>query len=650
MKIHIVKSGDTLYELSKKYDIPLQKIIDANPQISDPNELQVGQKVKIPAEPVQVPSPDHIIHKHVVKQGDTLWKLSKAWGVSLKEMIDANPQLKNPNALLVGEVVNIPKTKGNPGPADDPNPSANVNENANVQHEKLQPGGKAYTGPKEEMTAPKAEVTAPKAEMTAPSQVQPQQLPELPNVPLPNLMPEMTLPNLPNIPNMMPNVSNVMPEMTAPNVMPNVMAENIHPNVMPNVMAENIHPNVMPNVMAENIHPNVMPNVMAENIHPNVMPNVMAENIHPNVIPNVMAENIHPNVMPNVMAENIHPNVMPNVTPNIMPLSEKKPSGVKPVAEEPCGCEGAHHPFMQFPTAVHEVGSFYHTPCDEEVQAVHTYGNKPYPGKSSHYPGIVAGAEDYEMPNQHWVSPSWENQASPVAYEPNMKFPVSHQPNQPYHPGQVSPIYYEPVHAPNPCGCSGTAPVFHAPEPAFVQPAVYDPYCYPHFVLPPWCYPHPAPVPLVGSYGVEPNAPLGAHAHGPNMPYHDPNMPYHDPNMPYHDPNMPFPGWSGMEYPVWDRAQAQAQVQAYTFPPQQAEPESESEPSAAVNAVQAAAQAPIETFEDVEATGKTEADPGKTAKTLNSTKRSATSSRDKSVSNKAKKQNSSRRKNPWIKG
>lgn len=565
MKIHIVKSGDTLYELSKKYDIPLQKIIDANPQISDPNELQVGQKVKIPAEPVQVPSPDHIIHKHVVKQGDTLWKLSKAWGVSLKEMIDANPQLKNPNALLVGEVVNIPKTKGNPGPADDPNPSANVNENANVQHEKLQPGGKAYTGPKEEMTAPKAEVTAPKAEMTAPSQVQPQQLPELPNVPLPNLMPEMTLPNLPNIPNMMPNVSNVMPEMTAPNVMPNVMAENIHPNVMP------------------------------------------------------------------------------NVTPNVMPLSENKPSGVKPVAEEPCGCGGAHHPFTQFPTAVHEVGSFYHTPCDEEVQAVHTYGNKPYPGKSSHYPGIVAGAEDYEMPNQHWVSPSWENQASPVAYEPNMQFPVSHQPNQPFHPGQVSPIYYEPVHAPNPCGCSGTAPVFHAPEPAFVQPAVYDPYCYPHFVLPPWCYPHPAPVPLVGSYGVEPNAPLGAHAHGPNMPYHDPNMPYHD-------PNMPFPGWSGMEYPVWDRAQAQAQVQAYTFPPQQAEPESESEPSAAVNAVQAAAQAPIETFEDVEATGKTEADPGKTAKTLNSTKRSATSSRDKSVTNKAKKQNSSKRKNPWIKG
>nr|WP_281378706.1 LysM peptidoglycan-binding domain-containing protein [Paenibacillus phyllosphaerae] len=49
------------------------------------------------------------MHQHVVKQGDTLWKLSKAWGVPLSDMIKANPQLKNPNVLLTGEVVNVPK-------------------------------------------------------------------------------------------------------------------------------------------------------------------------------------------------------------------------------------------------------------------------------------------------------------------------------------------------------------------------------------------------------------------------------------------------------------------------------------------------------------------------------------------------------------
>ena len=50
-----------------------------------------------------------IMHQYVVKQGDTLWKLSKAWGVPLADMIKANPQLKNPNVLMTGEIVNVPK-------------------------------------------------------------------------------------------------------------------------------------------------------------------------------------------------------------------------------------------------------------------------------------------------------------------------------------------------------------------------------------------------------------------------------------------------------------------------------------------------------------------------------------------------------------
>ncbi|WP_340025338.1 LysM peptidoglycan-binding domain-containing protein [Paenibacillus sp. FSL K6-1096] len=109
MKIHIVKQGDTLFALSQKYGVPLSKIIEANPQIANPDVLAVGDKVKIPAAPVPVPDNNDIYYKHTVKQGDTLWKLSKAWGITLKDMIDANPQLKNPNALMTGEVVNIPK-------------------------------------------------------------------------------------------------------------------------------------------------------------------------------------------------------------------------------------------------------------------------------------------------------------------------------------------------------------------------------------------------------------------------------------------------------------------------------------------------------------------------------------------------------------
>lgn len=106
MKIHMVKQGDTLYLIAKKYNVALEEMIKANPEISNPDEIAVGMKVKIPSQPK---SAVEVIHQHIVQQGDSLWKLSKAWGIQLADMIKVNPQLKNPNALLTGEVVNIPK-------------------------------------------------------------------------------------------------------------------------------------------------------------------------------------------------------------------------------------------------------------------------------------------------------------------------------------------------------------------------------------------------------------------------------------------------------------------------------------------------------------------------------------------------------------
>ncbi|CAN7332854.1 LysM peptidoglycan-binding domain-containing protein [Paenibacillus sp. LjRoot153] len=110
MKIHIVKKGDTLYELAKKYHTTLDQIIALNPQIADPNQIEIGMKVKIPSvvKPVEPPASD-FVYKHVVQQGDSLWKLGKAWDVPLQAMIKANAHLKNPNVLMTGDVVFVPK-------------------------------------------------------------------------------------------------------------------------------------------------------------------------------------------------------------------------------------------------------------------------------------------------------------------------------------------------------------------------------------------------------------------------------------------------------------------------------------------------------------------------------------------------------------
>lgn len=145
MKIHIVKQGDTLYAISQKHGVSLQTIIEANPQISNPDVLVIGDKVKIPAGTTPDPDNNEVFYKHTVKQGDTLWKLSKAWGITLKDMIDANPQLKNPNVLMVGEVVNIPKKANNASPQPQSTASTVI--------DKTKLGAKDYTGPKEQSPA-----------------------------------------------------------------------------------------------------------------------------------------------------------------------------------------------------------------------------------------------------------------------------------------------------------------------------------------------------------------------------------------------------------------------------------------------------------------------------------------------------------------
>lgn len=46
---HEVKPGQTLSEISKGFDVPIHKILQANPGLK-PNALRVGQKIKVPAE------------------------------------------------------------------------------------------------------------------------------------------------------------------------------------------------------------------------------------------------------------------------------------------------------------------------------------------------------------------------------------------------------------------------------------------------------------------------------------------------------------------------------------------------------------------------------------------------------------------------
>lgn len=44
---------------------------------------------------------------HTVVQGETLWGIAQAWGLTLGELLARNPQLKNPNVIQPGQVIQV---------------------------------------------------------------------------------------------------------------------------------------------------------------------------------------------------------------------------------------------------------------------------------------------------------------------------------------------------------------------------------------------------------------------------------------------------------------------------------------------------------------------------------------------------------------
>lgn len=172
MKIYTVKKGDTLSGIAAKHGVTVQDLLQYNPGIQNPDVIDVGMKIKIPK--AKMPAGDWV-HQHKVVQGDTLWKLSKAWGVPLADLIKANPQLKNPNVLMTGEIVNIPKPGGAHGHQASPQELHHIGAEGPIP-------GKAFTGviPGKAPTAPiDLSKPAEEAKIEPPKPIAPVEMPEM---------------------------------------------------------------------------------------------------------------------------------------------------------------------------------------------------------------------------------------------------------------------------------------------------------------------------------------------------------------------------------------------------------------------------------------------------------------------------------------
>ena len=100
----IVERGDTLYSLSKRYNIQLRDLIDAN-NLHPPYTLRIGQVLQVP-----------VSNYHVVKKGDTLYSLSRQYGVDVKTLA-LNNDIEPPYTLIVGQRLAINGRRNYSAPA-----------------------------------------------------------------------------------------------------------------------------------------------------------------------------------------------------------------------------------------------------------------------------------------------------------------------------------------------------------------------------------------------------------------------------------------------------------------------------------------------------------------------------------------------------
>ncbi|TCL57871.1 LysM repeat protein [Hydrogenispora ethanolica] len=105
---YTIQAGDTFIGIARRFGYPLDALLAINPGL-DPDRLQVGQTVCLPPAPGGGPFPCYGGTIYRVRPGDTLYAIARRYGLTPQQLLAANPDLRDPNALQPGQPVCIPR-------------------------------------------------------------------------------------------------------------------------------------------------------------------------------------------------------------------------------------------------------------------------------------------------------------------------------------------------------------------------------------------------------------------------------------------------------------------------------------------------------------------------------------------------------------
>ena len=131
---YVVQDGDIFGRIAQKHGVTQAALRAANPSVTDPNKIHVGQKLAIPAPGASKPAPKAAATAsatakkapatlpekpgfvvYVVKDGDILGRVARAHGTTVKAIMDANG-ISDDRKVRAGKAIYIPSGAA-PAPA-----------------------------------------------------------------------------------------------------------------------------------------------------------------------------------------------------------------------------------------------------------------------------------------------------------------------------------------------------------------------------------------------------------------------------------------------------------------------------------------------------------------------------------------------------
>ena len=103
--IYTVQRGNTLSEIAQAYNVTVNHIVELN-NIQNPNLIYPGQKLRITESNVQDLNPITQNSTYIVKRGDTLSSIARRYGVSVDYLVRIN-DIQNPNIIYPGQLLQV---------------------------------------------------------------------------------------------------------------------------------------------------------------------------------------------------------------------------------------------------------------------------------------------------------------------------------------------------------------------------------------------------------------------------------------------------------------------------------------------------------------------------------------------------------------